>query len=1149
MKLIYNQEHKGIGHGDGFQILDIDPDRPGLEWFTVQQNTGNFIGAYCWDAASGEVLNKFYMNSPSDPSRADAASICPNIRGAQMYGGTQGVMDAKGQYVNKQSFIPCGTVYWDADLAKELIENANSYRTLTLKKYEPATGNANIIFNLDADGAGNATMAGATYFGDLLGDWREEVVAEATENGNLVLRIYTTTIPSNKRYYTLLHNPAYRTQLTSLGRIGGSYPDFYFGPGMTEMTPSPYSDEDVSWSGELTIWDNNVTTSWVNKNGNQPFLAGNKVLFDDYGANGVIVNKNINISETISPSAVTVSSVGDYSFEGTGSINGNAYLTKNGKGTLNIQNNNSFTGITSVWDGALMVNGNYNSAIEVHGGTYGGVQSKGLSGGRLSGSGSFLQNITLYEKGGILPGNSVLKTDTFRIKGDLSLQKSAYISFDLGASPESKQDILQVGGNFDIKDSVFFLINKTEKPVSGTYTLIKFGGQFSGSLNKIGIIGLDDYHYSLVQNGKDINLILLPMRSASKIVWAGLADKWEKTTDKNWLNNSTLDSYALNDSIVLNDQGAAKSNIVLYGNLAVNDVTVSGKTNYTLAGNGFLSGTSGLTKQGSGTLTLLTNNTFTGKIKLESGVIEVKSNVTANEPSPLGFASELPANFSMSNSQLRFSAPIAMGMERGITITGLDTIYSLNTVAFSGLITGSGKMIKTGAGKINFSNLNTFTGGTTIKEGTVTFADNNNPLGTGLIKFEGGRMTFADNSGNTETFSTPIDIPTGVTAAIDLDSRMIFSSTLTGAGTLNLWTPYVRADLKGNWSAFSGSINVTADADGGDFRITNSNGFGNAHVTLGSKVSAYPNGTYTITYGALSSTAIDANVTTPFTVGSKNLNTSFAGIIKGTGALTKTGTGIWTINNANTYTGATSIDAGSLLIENTTGSATGTGNVTVKANALLGGTGTVSGSVIVQANGSISVGSTSVTGTMNIGTQLSVAGGGFLVAKVNADNNTSDVINVTGTTNVAGAVLKISKLSGTYSIGDSFKLINCTNITGAISGILPDKPTTGLYWDLSAFNTTGTIKVTDIPSAINEVKQLEGVAVFPNPLKDKVHITFPDIADYAVRITNLSGQVVFLNLYKNTSNQTVDISDLSSGIYLFEVRSNSQSVVSKLIKM
>jgi hypothetical protein len=85
--------------------------------------------------------------------------------------------------------------------------------------------------------------------------------------------------------------------------------------------------------------------------------------------------------------------------------------------------------------------------------------------------------------------------------------------------------------------------------------------------------------------------------------------------NKNWYLNTSPDAYVPNDSVIFNNQGMAKPDIKLVGNLPVSNVLVNSSGNYSLSGSGTISGTSGLTKQGAGKLTILNNNIFPGKSK------------------------------------------------------------------------------------------------------------------------------------------------------------------------------------------------------------------------------------------------------------------------------------------------------------------------------------------------------------------------------------------------------------------------------------------------------------------------------------------------------------------------------------------------------
>jgi autotransporter-associated beta strand protein len=143
-----------------------------------------------------------------------------------------------------------------------------------------------------------------------------------------------------------------------------------------------------------------------------------------------------------------------------------------------------------------------------------------------------------------------------------------------------------------------------------------------------------------------------------------------------------------------------------------------------------------------------------------------------------------PANMSLTNSTLRFNAPVSSVFDRSMTINGTDTFYTNLTSIMDGIITGQGALVKTGNGRLTMASINSYTGGTIIKEGTLFMSDNNNPLGPGSITLLGGKLAMAENDYNTETFTTPIQVPAGCTAAWSLDVRCNIHSKLTGAGTL-----------------------------------------------------------------------------------------------------------------------------------------------------------------------------------------------------------------------------------------------------------------------------------------------------------------------------------------------------------------------------
>ncbi len=168
-------------------------------------------------------------------------------------------------------------------------------------------------------------------------------------------------------------------------------------------------------------------------------------------------------------------------------------------------------------------------------------------------------------------------------------------------------------------------------------------------------------------------------------------------------------------------------------------------------------------------------------------------------------------------------------------------------------------------------------------------------------------------------------------------------------------------------------------------------------------------------------------------IGSKNLGTTFSGVIQGTGSVTKTGMGTLLLTSANTYTHGTTIDGGLLLVGNTAGSATGGGPVIVNTGTL-GGDGIINGPVTIETGAALAPGRSIVTpGTLTIQTRLQLITDATYRVSLNSDTPAADQVAARGVL-IAGA--KISFDAGGSTVlpaGTAFTLINNTGST-AISG-------------------------------------------------------------------------------------------------------------------
>jgi len=187
----------------------------------------------------------------------------------------------------------------------------------------------------------------------------------------------------------------------------------------------------------------------------------------------------------------------------------------------------------------------------------------------------------------------------------------------------------------------------------------------------------------------------------------------------------------------------------------------------------------------------------------------------------------------------------------------------------------------------------------------------------------------------------------GVVGFFDFSSAGNATFTLT-AGDSSPFEGYIT--FAGNSDAGNATFNINSDNDGidpGSLVFAEDSTGGTSQITLTGigLLEVYYHNPPGLTIGSLAGNGPVDLGSNSLTIGSNNLSTKFSGAIFGK-ALTKIGTGTLTLAGANGYTGGTTIEDGTLIVNNTTGSATGTGSVKVNAGQL-GGGGIVSGVVTV----------------------------------------------------------------------------------------------------------------------------------------------------------------------------------------------------------
>ena len=115
-------------------------------------------------------------------------------------------------------------VWWDGDLLRELLDKNR------VSKYDWENKCCDVIATFDGCDSNNGTKSTPSLQGDLIGDWREEVLLRTTDNRSL--RLYVTTIPTVYRFHTFLEDPAYRISIATenVAYNQPTQPGFYIGP-------------------------------------------------------------------------------------------------------------------------------------------------------------------------------------------------------------------------------------------------------------------------------------------------------------------------------------------------------------------------------------------------------------------------------------------------------------------------------------------------------------------------------------------------------------------------------------------------------------------------------------------------------------------------------------------------------------------------------------------------------------------------------------------------------------------------------------------------------------------------------------------------------------------------------------------------------
>ena len=335
----------------------------------------------------------------------------------------------------------------------------------------------------------------------------------------------------------------------------------------------------------------------------------------------------------------------------------------------------------------------------------------------------------------------------------------------------------------------------------------------------------------------------------------------------------------------------------------------------------------------------------------------------------------------------------------------LDTGAWIQTFAGSA-ISGSGGLTKWGYGTLILYNSSAaWTGGTSILDGTLQ-------LGRG-----GSYGVLPGTLGNPSS----VIISSGATLKFNRGSNKSFFDIISGAGGVTIANSSSAKVRLVSDNTYTGPTIISS----GILMI----GQGNAGEP-GSIVSGTVNNS-----GGLIFNRVE--------------DLTYAGAISGAGTMEKQGAGTLVLPGTNTYTGITTVSAGTLLVNGIIGASA----VTV-ANGTLGGNGLIQGPVIIQTGGRLAPGVS--IGALTISNSLTLSG--LTAMELNAAAGTNDLVREL--TSIAyGGTLYLSNLAGIITASHTFKLFSANIYRGAFAALSPASPGPGLGWNTNTLVTDGTLRV------------------------------------------------------------------------------------------
>lgn len=1058
----------GLGHGDAQHCGDLDPFSHGQEIFTCQEEQPN----NCFRDATTAKIYYRSIGTSGDDGRSVMDNFIDDIPGSQGVSAKDGNLISSvthdavvGTSKSDVSIAQNFRIYWDGDLCSESFNYINGKNTAG-GIYK---GRGGLIATLEGSMTNNDTKGTPCYQGDILGDWREEVIMRTADNN---IRIYTTAIETPWRNYTLWHDHQYR-QAMVWQMCGYNQPPHasYFLGALEGITKAPAP---LTMTGRTEI--SNGSTIGTSSNDKHIIMCetGDMTVSVADGAAPYILTVNAptwvqgnddndNITTTTYAHTLT-----------GGAFTGSMRLVKQGDGVLNLPAvTQTYTGPTEVWAGTLNFNGTMqgsrvwlNRFAELN--SDGGVFSKAIEMNYASvlRPGGKDNRGTVTVDSLILNYGATLELDLYSDGFAADLIKVSTLKIDKKTWTNGPEHLTPV------ISCISHPASGADKMAPGRY-LIAEVGKVDGDISDIELGRITGTKATLVLEEGKLYVDVPEMRGATSVTWTGAnGSAWDLAETENFLSSSGAAEIFVDGDVVTFDDTAETGNVELADDLEPSSVVFNNNTlEYTVGGKA-ITGSASLVKNGTGKATLTGSNSFTGGTTINSGTLAVSS-LANNDGVDYGALGGADAEITINNgATLAVSGAVkttqAVIVGEGGAVLDVPSGASLT---FDNTITSPVKasIYKEGTGTLNLIQGNTF-GKLYIDEGTVaapTAASTSSRLCADTVVFNGTNVTLDhDNStgmGGSIYDYTNYSVPAGKSGRLYLDGRCDYYGGLSGDGTLYVYPRYVRNYLHGDWNKFTGTLHIGSNG-GYSVQLASGAKFSNATVMVDDGATL-DNGGVAVTLKSFGGTGTFAG-NGAYTIGTDNSDIEFAGTF--TSPVVKEGTGTWIIGSSTAQTGigAVTLNGGAVYLSTFNSSTSIVGNtITMNSGTSMTGLGTVNGLVLNagatltpgQALADDPAGFVATTGIFraNSGSVIN------LNIKNNRNNNYARTFIKAGTYMILNGTVNVT-LSSSYTpaVGDEIILWEATtSFSGSPMVNLPELPA-GLAWDTSALLAkTGTLKV------------------------------------------------------------------------------------------